>query len=182
MAPPDQLEQRADDVADAEDAEEPWTYLAQSMVGFATRDNALSMSATKRAIQISPSFAQAHGLLGVSHAYGGRYAEALAAIDHAVRLSPREVFHGDIGQYSRMMAFVGAGSVTGALIVAWLGRFKHMGLTLLVIEVLYGMLIVAFSLSRTLWLSDRNATLNTRDATRTRFVSAAAAVRVATDS
>jgi MFS family permease len=66
----------------------------------------------------------------------------------------REVFHGDIGQYSRMMAFVGAGSVTGALIVAWLGRFKHMGLTLLLIEVLYGMLIVAFSLSRTLWLSE----------------------------
>ncbi len=66
----------------------------------------------------------------------------------------REVFHGDIGLYSRMMAFVGAGSVIGALIVAWLGRFKHMGLTLLVVEVVFGVLVVAFSLSRTLWLSE----------------------------
>ncbi|MBA3639529.1 MAG: hypothetical protein H0W53_09625 [Acidobacteria bacterium] len=41
----------------------------------------------------------------------------------------RHVFKGDIGLYSRMMAFSGAGSVVGALIVAWLGRFKHMGLT-----------------------------------------------------
>ncbi len=66
----------------------------------------------------------------------------------------RDIFRGDIGLYSRMMAFVGIGSVTGALIVAWLGRFRHMGLTLLVTQFVLGALIVAFSLSRTLWLSE----------------------------
>ena len=43
----------------------------------------------------------------------------------------RDIFHGDVGRYSVMMAFSGAGAVVGALVVAWLGRFKHMGLTLL---------------------------------------------------
>jgi MFS family permease len=65
-----------------------------------------------------------------------------------------EVFAGGIGQYSRMMAFSGAGSVVGALIVAWLGRFKHMGLTLLIVEVVFGGLMVAFANSRVPWLSN----------------------------
>ena len=32
---------------------------------------------------------------GIAHAFGGRADEAVACIDHAVRLSPREVFLGD---------------------------------------------------------------------------------------
>jgi MFS family permease len=66
----------------------------------------------------------------------------------------REVFHGDVGLYSRMMAYSGAGSVIGALIVAWLGRFKHMGLTLLVMGAIFGVLLVGFSMSRVLWVSE----------------------------
>ena len=46
----------------------------------------------------------------------------------------REIFHGDIGRYSQMMAFSGMGAVAGALVVAWLGRFRHMGLTLLLVQ------------------------------------------------
>jgi MFS family permease len=64
-----------------------------------------------------------------------------------------EIFHGDVGQYSVMMSFSGAGAVVGALVVAWLGRFKHMGLTLLLVQLAFGALIVAFALSRTVWLS-----------------------------
>jgi MFS family permease len=66
----------------------------------------------------------------------------------------REIFQGEIGLYSRMMAFSGAGSVVGALIVAWLGRFKHMGLTLLLVQVAFGLLVAGFAMSRTLWLSE----------------------------
>jgi len=44
--------------------------------------------------------------------------------------------------------------VVGALIVAWLGRFKRMGLTALIVQAVYGLLILAFAISRTLWLSD----------------------------
>jgi predicted MFS family arabinose efflux permease len=68
-------------------------------------------------------------------------------------LFAQNVFHQGVGQYSRLMAFSGAGSVVGALVVAWLGKFKRMGLTALVVQAIYGMLIVAFSASRMLWLS-----------------------------
>jgi predicted MFS family arabinose efflux permease len=63
------------------------------------------------------------------------------------------VFGGEMGLYSRMMAFSGAGSVCGALLVAWLGRFTHMGRTLLLVQVLFGGLVAAFALSQVLWLS-----------------------------
>ena len=65
----------------------------------------------------------------------------------------RDIFHGGVGRYSTMMAFSGAGAVAGALVVAWLGRFKHMGLTLLLVQLTFGLLIVAFALSPIVWLS-----------------------------
>jgi MFS family permease len=66
----------------------------------------------------------------------------------------REIFLGDIGLYSELMAYSGIGAVSGALVVAWLGRFRHMGLALLLVQMAFGVLIAAFSLSRTLWLSN----------------------------
>jgi MFS family permease len=65
----------------------------------------------------------------------------------------RNVFHEGVGQYSQMMAWSGIGAVAGALVVAWLGRFAHMGRTALTVQVLFGALTVAFALSRELWLS-----------------------------
>jgi MFS family permease len=65
----------------------------------------------------------------------------------------REVFHGDVSVYTHMMAFSGAGAVIGALVVAWLGRFKRMGLTLLIVQVLFGALIAGFAMSRVWWWS-----------------------------
>jgi hypothetical protein len=65
----------------------------------------------------------------------------------------RDVFHGDVGTYSRMLAFSGAGAVIGALVVAWLGRFRHMGLTLLLVQVVSGA-HRSFALSRTFWVSN----------------------------
>ena len=52
-----------------------------------------------------------------------------------------------------LMAASGTGSVLGALVVAWLGKFKRMGLTALLMQAVYGVLIVAFASSHTLWLS-----------------------------
>ena len=65
----------------------------------------------------------------------------------------RDIFHGGVGRYSVMMSFSGAGAVVGALVVAWLGRFKHMGLTLLLVQLTFGLLITAFALSRIVWVS-----------------------------
>jgi len=66
----------------------------------------------------------------------------------------KTIFHQGADTFSHLMAFSGAGSIVGALVVAWLGRFKHMGLTALLVQALYGLLIVAFAASRILWLSD----------------------------
>jgi predicted MFS family arabinose efflux permease len=66
----------------------------------------------------------------------------------------QQVFHGGAGTYSHLLAFSGAGSVVGALVVAWLGKFKRMGLTALLVQAIYGLLILVFAMSRVLWLSD----------------------------
>jgi MFS family permease len=65
-----------------------------------------------------------------------------------------KIFHEGADTYSHLMAFSGAGSIVGALIVAWLGKFPKMGWTALLVQAAYGILIIAFSVSRVLWLSD----------------------------
>jgi MFS family permease len=69
-------------------------------------------------------------------------------------LFAQHVFHGGVTQYTHLMAFAGAGAVTGALGVAWMGRFPHMGRALLAIQFAYGALIVVFASSRVLWFSE----------------------------
>ena len=66
----------------------------------------------------------------------------------------REIFGGDVGRYSALMAYSGMGAVIGALVVAWLGRFARMGLTLLLVQFAFGVLVTAFALSRIGWLSN----------------------------
>ena len=66
----------------------------------------------------------------------------------------KKVFHEGAGTYSHLLVFSGVGSVVGALIIAWLGKFKRMGLTALVVQAVYGLLIIAFAASRVMWLSD----------------------------
>jgi predicted MFS family arabinose efflux permease len=65
----------------------------------------------------------------------------------------RNVFHEGVGQYSHMMAWSGVGAVAGALVVAWLGRFARMGRSALIVMVLFGVLTVAFTLTRDLRVS-----------------------------
>ena len=66
----------------------------------------------------------------------------------------KDIFHGDINRFSHMMAFSGAGAVCGALIVAWLGRFRHMGRVLLGTQAAFGLLVTGFALTRVVWVSD----------------------------
>src|ERR1051325_7273243 len=69
-------------------------------------------------------------------------------------LFAQQVFHEGASTYSHLMAVSGAGSIVGALTVAWLGKFKRMGLMALLMQIVYGALIIAFALSRTLALSE----------------------------
>jgi MFS family permease len=66
----------------------------------------------------------------------------------------RNVFHQGAATYSTLLAFSGAGSILGSLVVAWLGKFRRMGLTSLITQAFYGLIIFAFAQSRTLWVSE----------------------------
>ena len=65
----------------------------------------------------------------------------------------RDIYHQGVTEYSRMMAFSGAGAIVGSLFVAWLGRFKHMGVTTLSVQVAFGLFIVLFAITRTIYVS-----------------------------
>lgn len=65
----------------------------------------------------------------------------------------RDVFHRDVGFYTQLMTFSGAGAVMGALVVACLGKNKHMRRILLILLTLFGTIIVGFGLSRKTYLS-----------------------------
>ena len=69
-------------------------------------------------------------------------------------LFAQNVFGGGVNQYTQLMAFAGGGAVTGALVVAWLGRFRHMGLTALIVQFTFGTLVVIFAMTRVLWLNE----------------------------
>ncbi len=63
------------------------------------------------------------------------------------------VFATDAAHLSRMMTTLGIGAVAGALVVAWLGSFTHMGRTLLLAQIVFGGLVAAFALVPTSVLS-----------------------------
>jgi MFS family permease len=65
----------------------------------------------------------------------------------------RDIYHQGVTEYSRMMAFSGAGAIVGSLFVAWLGRFKRMGVTTLSVQVAFGLFIVLFAITRTIYVS-----------------------------
>lgn len=71
-------------------------------------------------------------------------------------LFAQDIFGGGVGQYTQLMAFAGAGAVTGALVVAWLGKYRHMGRTFLLLQIVFGVLVVLFASTRVVWI---NATL-----------------------
>jgi MFS family permease len=60
----------------------------------------------------------------------------------------RDVFGRDVGFYSRLMTFAGLGAVTGALVVAYIGKHRHIGRVLLITLACFGGATVLFALSR----------------------------------
>ena len=68
-------------------------------------------------------------------------------------LFAQDVFGGGVAQYTQLMACAGAGAVTGALVVAWLGKFKGMGRTLLILQLVFGALILLFAVTRVIWIN-----------------------------
>ena len=69
----------------------------------------------------------------------------------------REVFAQGVEGYSSLMVCSGVGAVIGALVVAWLGRYPHMGRTALIVQGVFAVLVVLFAGSR--WLAASYALL-----------------------
>ena len=67
-------------------------------------------------------------------------------------LFAKDIFGGDVDQYTQLMSCAGAGAVTGALVVAWLGKFRHMGRRCSRCSV-FGALIALFAMTRVFWLN-----------------------------
>ncbi len=65
----------------------------------------------------------------------------------------KNVFGSDVEGYSRLLAFSGAGAVVGSMVVAWRGRFPRMGLSTLLVEVVFGVLLTLVAMSRSLHLT-----------------------------
>lgn len=65
----------------------------------------------------------------------------------------RDVFQQDVALYTRMMTMSGLGAVCGALVVAWMGRHRHMGRSLLLMLGAFGVAMTAFALSTDVRLS-----------------------------
>jgi MFS family permease len=65
----------------------------------------------------------------------------------------KDVFAEGVGLYSQFMTIAGIGAVLGAVGVAWIGKHRHMGMMLLIMQALLGLVAIGFSLSQTIWLS-----------------------------
>lgn len=65
----------------------------------------------------------------------------------------RDVFGRGVDLYSEMLVVSGAGAVTGALAVAWLGKNLQIGRTMLWSQIAFGSVVIGFALSTTLWIS-----------------------------
>ncbi|MEZ5293547.1 MAG: MFS transporter [Vicinamibacterales bacterium] len=63
----------------------------------------------------------------------------------------KDIYQQDVGLYTRLMAFSGSGAVLGAMMVAWRGKSRAMGRSLLGGIVAFGCVLIAFSYSRQMW-------------------------------
>ena len=73
-----------------QDGEDPWAHLALGWVHSNSRRFRPAVEELTAALQLNPSFAFAHGMLGMAYGYGGRADEGLQHLSLALRLSPRD--------------------------------------------------------------------------------------------
>jgi tetratricopeptide (TPR) repeat protein len=77
----------------ASDDADPWTYFGVGYIGFCQSRYPEAIAAFRRAMELNPNFAMAHGWLGGALAYDGQSEAALDAVEQAMRMSPRDPFN-----------------------------------------------------------------------------------------
>ncbi len=128
------------------DGQDPWAHLALGQAYFYARNYEDGIAAIRKAIDLNPSFALAHGWLGMVLGYAGTPEGAIDEIDQAVRISPldplnaiypafRSVVHFAAGRYEETVVearqsarespdFVGAWRML-VISLAHLGRIEE---------------------------------------------------------
>ena len=72
------------------DDTDPWAHLALGYVAYITRRTNVATEEFRRALDLNPNFAAAHGYLGVALAHDGQSDQAIAHIEQAIRMSPHD--------------------------------------------------------------------------------------------
>lgn len=72
------------------DDSDPWAYLALGYVAFVARLTDDAAAQYRRAVELNPNFAAAHGYWGYALAFDGRSEEAIERLSLAMRMSPHD--------------------------------------------------------------------------------------------
>ena len=73
-----------------QDGEDPWAHLALGWVHSMSRRFRPAVEELNAALQLNPSFAFGHAMLGMAYGYAGHSDEGLQHLSLAMRLSPRD--------------------------------------------------------------------------------------------
>jgi adenylate cyclase len=74
------------------DDNDPWSHFSLGVFETLRSQQAEAIAAFRRAIELNPNFALAHGCMGGSLAYAGEPGAALEAVERALRMSPYDPF------------------------------------------------------------------------------------------
>jgi adenylate cyclase len=74
------------------DDNDPWSHFSLGQLETLRSQQEEAIGAYRRAIELNPNFALAHGCMGGSLAFAGKSGAALEAIERALRMSPRDPF------------------------------------------------------------------------------------------
>jgi adenylate cyclase len=72
------------------DNSDPWAHLALGFAAFVKRQTNVATVEFRRALEINPKFAAAHGYLGWTLAFDGNTEQAIVHLEEAIRMSPRD--------------------------------------------------------------------------------------------
>ncbi len=72
------------------DDSDPWAHLALGFVAFVRRQTKVATAEFRRALELNPNFAAAHGYLGWALAFDGQSNKATKHLEEAIRMSPHD--------------------------------------------------------------------------------------------